>query len=76
MKHEWKSFLDLAASRLDALEFHDFEQDETKSLKLLMTRDGSELQKKRSFGGMDQKTQETKFMASKIGTHVSCINDA
>ena len=76
VKHEWKSFLDLAAVRLDALEFHDFKQDETSSFKLLMTRDGNELQKKRSFGGMDQKTQEVKFMASKISTHVSCINDA
>ena len=76
VKHEWKSFLDLAAVRLDALEFHDFEQEETNSFKMLMTRDGNELQKKRSFGGMDQKTQEVKFMASKISTHVSCINDA
>ena len=76
VKHEWNSFLDLAAERLDALEFHDFEQEETASFKLLMTRDGNELQKKRSFGGMDQKTQEVKFMAGKISTHVSCINDA
>ncbi len=28
VKHEWKSFLDIAASRLDALEFHDFEQED------------------------------------------------
>ena len=41
-----------------------------------MTRDGNELQKKRIFGGMDQKTQEVKLMAGKISTHVSCINDA
>ena len=76
VKHAWNSFLDLAAERLDALEFHDFEQEETAPFKLLMTRDGNELQKKRSFGGMDQKTQEVKFMAGKISTHVSCINDA
>ena len=76
VKHEWNSFLDLAAVRLDALEFHDFEQEETNSFKMLMTRDGDELQKKRCFGGIYQKTQEVKFMASKISTHVSCINDA